>query len=99
MEVAVAGAQEALLVEEVGDVGGADGGRGRDGQQEVAVTGLGNFRGVQFISHFLHATKPTGLIETNSCLFFLSIKVQKKSKTAHTSMAAYVIFSGNRFQI
>ena len=46
VEVAVAGAQEALLVEEVGDVGGADGGRGRDGQQEVAVTGLGNFEGV-----------------------------------------------------
>ena len=46
VEVAVAGAQEALLVEEVGDVGGADGGRGRDGQQEVTVAGLGNFGGV-----------------------------------------------------
>ena len=40
VEVAVAGAQEALLVEEVGDVGGADGGRGGDGEKEVTVSGL-----------------------------------------------------------
>ena len=40
VEVAVAGAQEAPLVEEVGDVGGADGGRGGDGEKEVPVSGL-----------------------------------------------------------
>ena len=40
VEVAVAGAQEAPLVEEVGDVGGADGGRGGDGEKEVTVSGL-----------------------------------------------------------
>ena len=40
VEVAVAGSQEAPLVEEVGDVCGADGGRGGDGEQEVAVAGL-----------------------------------------------------------
>ena len=40
VEVAVAGAQKAPLVEEVADVGGANGGRGGDGEQEVAVSGL-----------------------------------------------------------
>ena len=40
VEVAVAGAQEALLVEEVSDVGGADCGRGGDGEKEVTVSGL-----------------------------------------------------------
>ena len=40
MEVAVAGAQETPLVEEIGDVGRADGGRGGDGEKEVTVSGL-----------------------------------------------------------
>ena len=40
MEVAVTGAQKAPLVEEVGYVCGADGGRGGDGEQEVTVSSL-----------------------------------------------------------
>ena len=40
MEVSVAGAQEAPLVEEVGDVGRADSRSGGDGEQKVAVAGL-----------------------------------------------------------